>query len=158
MWLVECGEEGMCKCRRMRGRDYYEDYLLMECRDYIKFYSHGRREFSYGTVLHFTGAPEDLSREDLYIALLELGATIEFLDYQQGDPEGWIRLNYPYEARIVIKKMEDKKFRIGNAELIFNVLSGKEQKKYLKNVSKAIFTLQEVGKNRKMEKSGFRYS
>lgn len=70
---MECGEEGICKCRRMRGRDYYEDYLLMECRDYIKFYSHGRREFSYGTVLHFTGAPEDLSREDLYIALLELG-------------------------------------------------------------------------------------
>ncbi|XP_022820594.1 uncharacterized protein LOC111352352 [Spodoptera litura] len=70
---VECGREGMCKCRRMQGREYYEDYIQMEGRDYLKLYSHGKRDFHYGTVLHFTGAPEHMQREDLYLALVELG-------------------------------------------------------------------------------------
>ncbi|KAH9628973.1 hypothetical protein HF086_001883 [Spodoptera exigua] len=130
---VPCGRQGMCKCRRMQGRQYYDDYIHMKGRDYLKLYCHGKREFPRGTVLHFTGAPENLRREDLYQALKELDATIKFLDYQRGSTEGWIRLSYPYEARVVIKKMEDRKLlKVGNAELIFNVISGKEEKKYLK--------------------------
>ncbi|CAH0700851.1 unnamed protein product [Spodoptera exigua] len=156
---VACGRQGMCKCRRMQGRQYYDDYIHMKGRDYLKLYCHGKREFPRGTVLHFTGAPDNLRREDLYQALKELDATINFLDYQRGSTEGWIRLSYPYEARVVIKKMEDRRLlKVGNAELIFNVISGKEEKKYLKKVSEAIYMLQELAKDRRMKNSGFKYA
>lgn len=92
--------------------------------------------------------------------ILFSGAKIEFIDYQKGSQEGWVRLSYPYEAKIIIKKMIVKKLNIAGADLIFRVLSKKDEKQYHRKVVNAIYELQikAKGLGRKLKKAGYKYA
>lgn len=87
------------------------------------------------------------------------GAKIEFVDYHSGSKEGWVRLSFPHEARIIIKKMTDKKLNVAGADLEFRVLSGKDEKRYHKKAIESIYQLQQKAKGlqRKLKKSGYSY-
>ncbi|KAJ8729679.1 hypothetical protein PYW08_001260 [Mythimna loreyi] len=156
---VECGEKGLCKCQKMRGREYYEYYTRNKEKEYFTMYPLGRCKLPRGAVLHFTGASGNIKREDLKEELKALGARVEFMDYQRGSSEGWARLSYPYEARRIIKRMIDKKLNIAGADLEFKVLSGKAEKRYHKKVIEAIYQLEEKsrGLGKELRKAGYSY-
>nr|XP_049708118.1 uncharacterized protein LOC110374004 [Helicoverpa armigera] len=161
--FVECGEKGMCKCRRMQGRQYYDYFLETQEQEIHTMYPRGRAVLPVGAVLHFTvniDAPA-LLRENIKNEFLRLGAKVEFVDYQKGHKEGWVRLSFPHEARIIIRRMKNKKLIIANAELTFRVISGKEEKRYLEYVIEEMFHIHKKAQSRKLKnqlhKAGFQY-
>ncbi|KAJ8726099.1 hypothetical protein PYW07_000797 [Mythimna separata] len=156
---VECGEKGLCKCQKVRNKQYYEYYTRNKERELYTMYPQGKCILPKGAVLHFTGAPANMKREHVNEALTALGAKVVFTDYQNGSNEGWARLSFSQEARKIIKKMIDKKLNIAGADLIFKVLSGKDEKRYHEKVIEAIYQLQVTSKGleKKLRKAGYKY-
>ncbi|CAB3231458.1 unnamed protein product [Arctia plantaginis] len=100
-----------------------------------------------GTVLHFSEGTETMKREDVKEALTPLGADIAYIDFKVGDKEGWVRLAKENTAKELAEKMTDDKVKINDAEVVFKVLEGDEEKIYLDK------TIEEMSKRRKNMKN-----
>ncbi|KAK0079372.1 hypothetical protein PV325_001345 [Microctonus aethiopoides] len=89
-----------------------------------------------GSVLRFTGASEETYWEDLKTSLVDLGAEVAYVDYKPGQTEGWIRLQGTNAAQSILDKMTDKKIKIDDTEVAFEILEGDEETTYLKKVKR----------------------
>lgn len=75
-----------------------------------------------------------------------------------GNKEGWIRLKEEYTARIILKEITEGKIKIGESDVVFEVLKGKEQKKYLKKAVKDMYSFRTKvnSLSRSLHKHGFK--
>lgn len=76
-----------------------------------------------------------------------LGADIAYIDFKVGDKEGWVRLTKEDAAKGIAEKMSDNKLKIAEADVVFKVLEGEEEKLYLER------TVEEMAKRRKNMKN-----
>lgn len=102
-----------------------------------------------GSVLKFTGAPENTDWESVKKSLIDLGAEIAYVDYKLGDSEGWIRLQGTDAAQSLLDKMTDKKVKIEDTDVAFEILEGEEEQTYLKKVKRDMASRKQKGSRSK---------
>ncbi|XP_049871488.1 la protein homolog [Pectinophora gossypiella] len=100
-----------------------------------------------GTVFHFSENDDTMKREHVKEALAPFGAEVAYIDFKQGDKEGWVRYSKENQAVEVNKKLTDGKLKIGETEVVFKLLEGEEEKAYLDK------TVEEMVKRRKNQKT-----
>ncbi|CAH0404606.1 unnamed protein product [Chilo suppressalis] len=100
-----------------------------------------------GTVIRFSEGDDKMKREDVKDALAALGADVAYIDYKQGDSEGWVRLAKENTAKDLVEKLTDGKLKIGEKEVVFKVCESDEEKAYLDK------TVEEMQKRRKNQKN-----
>ncbi|CAG5107603.1 Similar to La protein homolog (Aedes albopictus) [Cotesia congregata] len=115
-----------------------------------------------GAVLHFTvEKPEGVVWEAIKQSFLEQEAKISFVDYKNGQKTGWIRFQGANSAIPLLEKMTDKKIKISDSEITFQLLEGEEEEEYLKKVRKELFIKAKPfnkSKKNRNNKKGFRKS
>lgn len=103
-----------------------------------------------GATVHFTGVQEGqtLTREEIKEKVKE-HKEAQYVDYNKGDLEGWIRFPEENNAVEFCKKIENNEVVIGDIKLTIKLLEGEEEEAYLKKTSEAIL------KNRDSKKRNF---
>lgn len=91
-----------------------------------------------GCVIHFKGAGENTSREDLK-EIFGVHAPIAWVDFNRGETQGFVRFSEDGAAQKVIdaikEKNEDGKLAINGVETELKVIEGEEEDKYWKMVA-----------------------
>lgn len=77
------------------------------------------------------------------VALLFTGGEVAYIDFKVGDTEGWVRFTKENVAKEVNEKITDGKIKITEAEVVFKLLEGDEEKAYLDK------TIEEMSKRRR---------
>lgn len=93
-------------------------------------------EFEKGCVMHFTGASDQTSREDLKELFGQYG-TISWVEFERGQTEGCVRFEEGTKASDVLEKAKaanDDKIIVRENELTVRVLEGEEEEKHWKQV------------------------
>jgi len=86
-----------------------------------------------GCVLHFKGANEETSREDLKAVFGNHGEEVEWIDFSIGETQGYVRFKNADSAKKVIeavKEANDGKIVIKETEIEARVIEGIEEKNY----------------------------
>jgi len=86
-----------------------------------------------GCVLHFKGASEDTSREDLKEVFEKHDEEIEWIDFNRGETQGYIRFKNEGVAKTVleaVKAANDDKIVVKEMELEVRTIEGIEEKNY----------------------------
>ncbi|XP_047507192.1 la protein homolog [Pieris napi] len=100
-----------------------------------------------GTVLFFNEGSDNLTREKIKDALTSLGGEVAYIDFNQGDTQGWVRLSKENAAKELSEKFTDGKVKIDEKEIPFKLLEGDEETAYLEK------TVEEMAKRRKNMKN-----
>lgn len=87
-----------------------------------------------GAALHISDCPPELNREELKKKIEEFGIAVAFVDFNKGDPEGWIRLQETNSAAEVVKNLKDGKLELKDYSVSVRVLEGEEEETFLKKV------------------------
>lgn len=102
-----------------------------------------------GALLHFTGIEkgQTLTREEIKAKIKEVGDIDKsFVDFNEGDLEGHVRLSVENAAIEFYKKLNDGQLEIGDIKLKFRVLEGDEEEEFLK---KAVNFMTQIRQNKK---------
>lgn len=84
-----------------------------------------------GSIIYFSGVPENCTRENVKECLDKFDADIAYIDFQRGNTEGWVRLQGENAAKPLLEKTDEGKVMIQNTEVTCKVLEGEEEDKYL---------------------------
>ena len=107
-----------------------------------------------GTVLHFLGGGETVTREILREAVdaIEGDFEVAYVEYSKGEKEGHIRFVQENTAAQFLEKLEDKKLKlsIDDIELTLRTLSEEEEKAFL---AKAVEQMKNRRSNQNKHKS-----
>ncbi|XP_072401294.1 la protein homolog [Diabrotica undecimpunctata] len=106
-------------------------------------------QFPKGAVIHFSGIEEGVtvSREELKEKVKEVGKIeVKFVDFDQGDLEGYLRFAQENEAVEFFKTVDNATLEIGKSNIKLRVLEGDEEDEYLKKTSDSIL---KIRKNKK---------
>lgn len=98
------------------------------------------KEFDKGLLLHFTGASDQTSREDLKEVFGDYG-TIAWVEFDRGQTEGVIRFTKGSQAQDVIDRVlgdHNDKLEIRGSALTMKVLEGEEEEEHWKEVFEQI--------------------
>ncbi|GAB1859755.1 La protein-like protein [Camponotus japonicus] len=103
-----------------------------------------------GSILYFSGVSKICTREDIKESLNKFDADIAYIDFRRGDTEGWVRLQGENAAKSLLEKTNEGKVVIGEVEVIYKVLEGEEEDKYLTK------TMEEIAASKKKYSKGKR--
>ncbi|EFN62299.1 La protein-like protein [Camponotus floridanus] len=103
-----------------------------------------------GSILYFSGVSKICTREDIKESLNKFDADIAYIDFRRGDTEGWVRLQGENAAKSLLEKTNEGKVVIGEVEVIYKVLEGEEEDKYLAK------TMEEIAASKKKYSKGKR--
>ncbi|KAL4709992.1 hypothetical protein ACJJTC_015970 [Scirpophaga incertulas] len=142
------------KMKNNKNKGTETDVSITRCSIWLKFKTSEspKEEFKLptGSVFHFSECGKSITREDIKAALTELGAEVAFVDFKTGDTNGWVRLSKENAAKEIEPKITDGKLKIGDSEVVFKLLEGEEEKKFL---DKTVETMVQRRKNQRTFKS-----
>ncbi|XP_028135287.1 la protein homolog [Diabrotica virgifera virgifera] len=118
-------------------------------------------QFPKGAIIHFSGIEEGvkLLREDLKEKVKEVGKIeVKFVDFNQGDLEGYLRFAEENEAVEFFKTVDNDTLEIKDQKVKLRVLEGDEEEEYLKKTSDSILNMRKHKKqnsNNRKRKGNF---
>ncbi|CAB3989918.1 la homolog, partial [Paramuricea clavata] len=113
-------------------------------------------EYPKGRVIHFSGAGDQTSREDIKEIFGVEGCTVKWVTFSKGDKEGFVRFTNDGGAEKSMKAVlekNDNKLKLRGEETTLRVIEGDEEKDYWKKTRE---DMENFHKNKKGGKKPYR--